>query len=199
MSLIDDRIAMPDATHTMISPANIRYIKHGAGGTWGAASLDNDRIEWGVAADSHAHAEAGDWAAAKAAYIAIGTGTATGYVREMRDFYTLGADTLWITFARGFLWWAFAEPEVIYTGAETSTEGSRYRRTIGRWRNTDVTGRPLAVHSLSSALTQLAGYPRTICSVGAADDGASTPRRGRRWQQRGGRSGLPASHTLGAC
>jgi hypothetical protein len=171
MSLLADRIAMPDATLTRISPANIRYIKLGAGGAWEAASLDGDRIEWGFASDSHALAKAGDWASAKARYIAQGTSpaTATSNVRELRDFYTLGADTLWITFARGFLWWAFAEPAVIYKGAETGPEGSRHRRTIGQWRNTDVSGQPLTMNSLSTVLTQLAGYPRTICSVGAAD------------------------------
>ncbi len=162
---------MPSTPTAKISPATVRYIKLGAGGGWEAASLDGDRIEWGFASDSHACAEGGEWERVKAAYMAAGTSpaTATSYVREMKEFYTLGADTLWITFARGFLWWAFAEPEVIYRGVETPVEGSRYRRTIGPWRNTDVEGRPLAMHSLSTALTQLAGYPRTICSVAASD------------------------------
>ncbi|WP_156680876.1 restriction endonuclease [Sphingomonas profundi] len=162
---------MTDTTPTHIAPANIRYIKLGAGGRWEATSLDGARIDYGFATDDHARAAAGDWDGLKATYIAAGVAaaTASGYVREMRDFYTLGTDTLWITFARGFLWWAFAETGVIFRGDETRTEGSRYRRTIGPWRNTDILGRALALHGLSTVLTQLAGYPRTICSVAASD------------------------------
>jgi hypothetical protein len=162
---------MSDASNAAITPAACRYIKLGAGGAWEAASLDQGRIYWGNAADAHAHAAAGDWEAARADYLAKGVlpATATGYVRELRDFYTLGSDTLWITFARDHLWWAFAEPEVVFVGPETKSAGSRYRRTIGPWRNTDVHGCPLAMHALSTSLTQLAGYRRTICSVGAAD------------------------------
>lgn len=48
----------------------------------------------------HDYAVAGDWDGAKAAYIDQGVlpSTATGYVRELKDFYQLGADTLWSTF-----------------------------------------------------------------------------------------------------
>ncbi|MET0371173.1 MAG: restriction endonuclease, partial [Sphingobium sp.] len=171
MSLISDRTVMPDIMPTRIDPTNVRYIKLGAGGGWEAASLDGDRIDFGFVTDDHARAAAGDWDGVKAAYLTAGlsAGTASGYVREIRDFYTLGTDTLWITFARGFLWWAFAEPEVVYRGDETRAEGSRYRRTIGPWRKTDVQGKPLAMHGLSTLLTQLAGYRRTICGVGASD------------------------------
>jgi hypothetical protein len=58
---------------------------------------------------------------------------------------------------------------VVFVGPETRSEGSAYRRTIGPWRNTGIHDRPLAMHALSTSLTQLAGYRRTICSVGAAD------------------------------
>ena len=34
--------------------------------------------------------------------------------REIVDFYTLGEDCLWITFARDHLWWTFAEPLVTW-------------------------------------------------------------------------------------
>lgn len=47
-------------------------------------------------------------------------------MREVKDFYTLGSDCLWITFADGSLWWAFAWPEVTML---ERTEGPYASRT----------------------------------------------------------------------
>jgi hypothetical protein len=162
---------MLDPSIKPIAPAEARYIKLGAGGTWEASSLDQGRIYWGSDADNHEHAEARDWTAARALYIQQNAlpSTATSWTRELREFYTLGADTLWITFARDHLWWAFAQPEVVFVGAASKAEGSRYRRTIEPLRNTDIYGRTLSMHTLSSKLTQLAAYRQTICSVGARE------------------------------
>ena len=77
----------------------------------------------------------------------------------------LGPNDLWITFARGHLWWAFAKPGVHLTGGDVKKEGEGYRIVIDRWRNIDVIGRPLTMDSLSTRLTQLAGYRGTICNV----------------------------------
>ena len=44
--------------------------------------------------------------------------------REIRDFYTLGTDSLWVTFVDGHLWWVFAESEVIWLGVEESGQGT---------------------------------------------------------------------------
>ena len=55
---------------------------------------------------------------------------------------------------------------MIDRGSETKAEGSRYRRTIGPWRNADVARAPLAMHTLSTRLTQIAAYRGTICAVG---------------------------------
>ncbi len=95
--------------------------------------------------------------------------TATRYLRELRDFHTLGPDCMWITFARGHLWWGFAEPDVFRTSGTSPSEGAIYRKVIGGWRNTDVEDRPLTVEGLSSKLTQLAGYRSTMCNVAEAD------------------------------
>jgi hypothetical protein len=154
-----------------IAPAAIRYIKLGPGGAWEAAALDGGRIDWGNAEDPHELAAAGRWEAAKQAYLDAGVlpSTATAYLRELKDLYTLGSDSLWITFARGHLWWAFAEPEVVRNSNHSPDEGDCYRRVIGGWRNTDLNGRPLVMDGLSSKLTQLSGYRRTICNVAASD------------------------------
>lgn len=133
---------MLDTTLALIAPAHCRYIKLGPGGAWEAAALDQGRLYWGTDGDDHHAGEVGDWDGARRGYITAGAqpGTATSWRRELRDFYTLGRDTLWITFARDHLWWAFAEPEVVLVGAATKTEGTRYRRTIGPWRSTDLAG-----------------------------------------------------------
>lgn len=175
-------MGIASATHEVGSPelerlANatrdgVRYIKLGAGGAWEIASLKQGRILWGNSLDPHDLALAGDWDAARQHYLSNGIrpDTATGYVRELKDLYTSGSDTLWITFAGGFLWWAFAESDVMMmNGADEQGSGLRYRRTIGPWRNTDVNGLPLAMADLSSSLTKVAAYRRTICSVEAVD------------------------------
>ena len=154
-----------------VAPANVRYIKLGPGGAWESASLDGGRIDWGNKADPLTLAAAADWEGARQSYLDAGLlpSTATGYLRELKDFYTLGRDCLWITFARGHLWWGFAEPEVATTSGADPDEGAYYRNVIGGWRNTDAKGKPLTIEGLSSKLTQLAGYRRTICNVGASD------------------------------
>lgn len=160
----------PGSEDQRVQPATVRYIKLGPGGAWESASLDGGRIDWGEAVDLHELALTQDWDGARRHYLAAGImpSTATGYVRELKDFYTLGSDCLWITFARGHLWWCFAEPEVAFIGGSGERKGSRYRRTIAGWRNTDIAGRSLTMDSLSTRLTQLAAYRRTICNVAEA-------------------------------
>ena len=160
-----------DGEAARIKPGEVRYIKLGPGGVWESASLDGGRIDWGIPENPHDLAHAQDWVAAKQFYIdrSIAPATATGFVRELHDFHTLGPSDLWITFARGHLWWAFAEPGVHLSGGDGKKEGEGYRTVIDPWRNTDVMGRPLTVDSLSTRLTQLAGYRGTICSVRKRD------------------------------
>ncbi len=170
-----------------VNPGEIRYIKLGPGGAWEASSLDRGRLDWGIPHNPFDLADAEDWAGARQFYIDHGArpATATGAARELRDFHTLDRNDLWITFARGHLWWTFAEPGVHLSNGDGKREGEGYRTVIDRWRNTDVLGRPLTIDSLSSQLTQLAGYRGTICSVRERDyllrriNAAEEPRVGR--------------------
>jgi hypothetical protein len=43
--------------------------------------------------------------------------------------------------------------------------GERMRRSIGGWHNTDINGVPLRTSSLSTKLTKVASYRRTVCAV----------------------------------
>lgn len=96
-------------------------------------------------------------------------GKAKDSTRKVQDYYMLGADCLWITFADGYLWWGFAEPEVM-TRMETSpTSASRARKIIGGWRNATLRGEPLRMSDLTTRLTQAANYRGTICAVRAGN------------------------------
>jgi hypothetical protein len=153
-----------------VSPSTIRYIKLGAGGRWESA-LDRGMLEWGTVEDSHIAALAGDWAAVTQAYIAQGRipATATGYTTEARAFFGADPDTMWITFARGRMWWCFAEPEVHATD-QGDPDAAFYRVARDGWSDRDVDGVVLDLDRLSTRLTQLQNYQRTICGLTADQD-----------------------------
>ena len=150
-----------------INAVSVRYIKLGAGGRWENPSLDNGRIDWGLPSDPHDDALEGNWPEVTTHYASSGLtpAVATGYTNEAKAFYTNGADALWITFARGRMWWAFAEPDILWLGGDGTKHGTRYRNTVSGWHDSDITGVVLNADRLSTKLTQLASYRRTSCQV----------------------------------
>jgi hypothetical protein len=151
--------------------SEVRYIKLGLGGRWQERALTEDRIYWSIATDPVHEATRGDWGAAAAKYRVeySAQASATGALRELRDFFTLGTDALWITFARGRMWWAFSEPAELVQGEVGPGDPAACRRTIGPWRSTDRYGQQLDQAALSTKLTQMAAYRRSICAVAEAD------------------------------
>ena len=155
-----------------IDPSIIRYIKLGAGGGWARACLDQGEVHFGYAAVPHEMCLAGDWESVTEVLMeneGRSLSKARDGVREIRDFYTLGAGCLWVTFADGHLWWAFAEPEVTWLGGDGEGQGVRMRKTVDGWCKTNVEGTPLRIDGLSTRLTQVAAYRQTICRVKASD------------------------------
>ena len=152
-------------------PEATRYIKLGAGGAWAREAIASGTIPFGYPMVPHDLCAAGDWDSVREALISNGwkLGSATSGAREIREFYTLSAHCLWITFADGHLWWAFAEPDVEYLGDPGDEAPSRQRKVIGQWRSTALDGTPLTLRTLSSALTRTAGYRMTICSIERED------------------------------
>ena len=148
----------------------MRYIKLGAGGRWERESLDQGRLDWGLPTDPHEIALAGNWGALREHYQALRTtpGSVTADLTETQAFYDGDPDALWITFARGKMWWAFAEPEVQWLGGDGASYGTRYRIARDGWHDSDLAGAALHIDRLSSSLTQVAGYRRTICGVAEA-------------------------------
>ncbi|MFT5488784.1 MAG: hypothetical protein ACI9JL_004523 [Paracoccaceae bacterium] len=154
-----------------IEPTDIRYIKLGAGGKWVKQSLEQGLLPFGYVDVPDEPCRQGHWEAVHQSFVDSGRrpGKAKDAVREIRGFYELGPECLWITFADGHLWWTYAEPIVIWQGKGDPEQAPRIRNTIGGWRNTDIDGEPLTIDNLSTRLTQVAAYRQTICRVKESD------------------------------
>jgi hypothetical protein len=152
-----------------IRPSDARYIKLGAGGRLAQDCIAHGAIRLGFDGVSHAACRAGDWEAVRRSLHKPGKapGAATNQAQQIEDFYTLGADTLWITFWSGKLWWAFAEPGVVCDPSQDYL--TRHRRAIGPWRCTDIAGHELKTAAFSTKLTQLAAFRGTLCKVKQLD------------------------------
>ena len=155
-----------------ITPNHIRYLKLGAGGRWVDDAFEHGELQFSHHLVPHNLCLKGDWGAV-AAYVETHLGRSPGKAkdaaREIRDFYTLSDDCLWVTFARNHLWWAFAEPEVVWREPDERDRAPRSRKVIGTWSNKDVRGKPLRIDRLSTRLTQVAAYRQTLCRIKEED------------------------------
>ena len=150
------------------NPTDVRYIKLGQGGAWAPDAFDQGIIPFGYHSADHAACLAGNWDAIRGQLGRTSAGASQG-VREIDDFYNLPDTTLWITFAAGHLWWAFAAGKPEINAQATPATASRLRRTRDGWHRTTLRGKPLTMRSLSSALTRTGNYRMTICAVDRAD------------------------------
>jgi hypothetical protein len=154
----------------------VRYIKLGKGGCWSDISLDRSEIHFGFGTVSHEMATRKNIDEIRQHQAALGRkgNAASDDAREVLTFYSMGRECLWITFARGHLWWTFSAPEVTWIGGDSSgrdspEHGFRVRKCDG-WRKLDENGDPLRIDGLSTSLTQVAAYRRTICRVESSED-----------------------------
>jgi len=109
-------------------------------------------IPFGYRSVGHRACLAGNWDEVRRQLLGMGRtekGVSQG-LRELKDFYGLPENTLWVTMADGHFWWAFAEGPVVGVEAGNSDEPARYRRTRAGWSKTSLTGEPLTVRSLNS-------------------------------------------------
>jgi len=149
-----------------IAPREVRYIKLGPSGAWERHCVAAGEMHFKYAEVPHEPCLAGDWEAVKVVLLEkqVCKPAAVGdALREIQAFYTLGSDCLWITFTADRLCWGFAEPEVTWLGGGAA--GPRMRRMIGGWRHQSLAGRTLLKDDLSSSLTRIHGYQKTICGV----------------------------------
>src|SRR6185437_13186467 len=104
----------------------VRYIKLGRrGGCWEDLALSKGELHFGYGGATHELALQGDSDKIKEHLISLGryVQAAARDAREVQDFYQLGGDCLWVTFAKDHLWWAFAEPEVTWCGGGGALHG----------------------------------------------------------------------------
>lgn len=156
-----------------INASKAKYIKLGSGGEWQDMCLADGTARMGYYEVPHALGQAADHDGIKQLYIDRGSipRTATSHARQVIDFYDQGADTLWITFANGYLYWAFLEPAVEFIGSDKALyqNGSRLRRTMSGWSNLSLGGDVLLESNLNGKLTSVKSYRATICEVSELD------------------------------
>jgi hypothetical protein len=153
------------------TPSAVRYIKLGQGGAWAAEAIEQSIIPFGFSQVPHAPCAAGDWDKVRQ-ILAAGGRTKSGVsqgARELRDFYELPDDALWITFADRHLYWTFAWSAMVAFRDPVPGGWHRFRPCIGGWSRMSLTGEPLSTTSLSSALTRVAGFRQTICTIERQD------------------------------
>ena len=182
MNIIETQRRMPvasanksqalDARPTQLfEPGAIRYIKLGENGKWASKAFELGIIPFGYTLVDHGSCRAGDWDEVRRQLVGMGRSTqgASQGLREIKDFYCLPEDTLWVTAADGHIWWAFAEGPVRVMEGDDFGRPARYRRVRANWSNKSLTGKPLTLRTLSSALTRTAHFQMTICAVKQAD------------------------------
>jgi len=166
MKKAPSRSATPSAIH----PDRVRYIKLGRGGKWERECLDRGIVRFGFGAASPQRfplCSAGKWDELTESFVAEGKdkGTATRFTNETRLFFQDDGSTLWITFVGEQLCWGF----LTATAPQPHPDGGVWRAVAGGWKRTDLNGEPLTKDRLSGAVTKLAAYRGTTCSVDVAE------------------------------
>lgn len=148
----------------LIEPDTIRFIKLGEKGRWEKSCVEDEgTIRLGYNSPYHENSLAGDWEPVRAFWLNYREGkqgSAARDLNQIRDFYELSEDGLWITFYKRKLYWCFAEKQVIQRD-----DGSRTRSAINGWSCEDLNGNKLTVESIDGRVTKVQGFRGTICAV----------------------------------
>lgn len=146
-----------------------RYIKLGEKAEWEKLCFQDGTLRLGFYEAPHEYGLAGDRNAIAEIYRSWGRNraTATSYANQVGAFYDEPEDTLWITFANGYLYWCQACTDVEFLGQDKPAfpTGSRLRRTKAGWHNTDIAGRALAIPDITGKLLVTSAYRSTICLI----------------------------------
>lgn len=156
-----------------IEASAAKYIKLGEGGDWQNFCVEDGTARLGYYEVPHELGMARDRDGIRQLYLDQGLvkQVASSHARQVIDFYASTDDTIWITFANGFLYWALLEPEVEFLGQNRHDfpQGSRLRHTQSGWSNKSLGGTVLLESDLNGALTSVKSYRGTICDVHAID------------------------------
>src|SRR6266446_10661129 len=149
----------------------VRYIKLGEKGKWAAGAIEGGVIPFGYPAVDHQACVTGDWDRVRDQLVKMGrtAGGVSQGLRELKEFYGLPEDTLWVAMADAHFWWAFASGPVFELDRKNFGGPARCRRTRAGWSKASLNGEPLSTRGLSSALIRTASYQMTICTIKHAD------------------------------
>lgn len=150
-----------------ISPATVQFIKLGEAGEWEQRCLSEGTLRFGYHETPNSLCVEGQWADVHEIWLNIREGkkgNASSDVRQIKTFYMADAETLFITFRGGFLYWCRPAGPV-----KVLADGSRVRKTMEGWQNTSIGGALLTTDQLSGDLLKVQGYRGTICNVSAHD------------------------------
>ena len=142
---------------------NAFYIKLGRGGSWEADSIASSRMRLGWRNQSLADINAGRWDAISEQLRNEQPDkpqVATTDLNRLRDITLSTPEDLWITFHGAKLWWARLSP-----GPVQEDHISKFRPTLGDWRDTSLSGKLLVVNDLPGKIAQLQGFRGTVCRV----------------------------------
>ena len=142
---------------------NAFYIKLGRGGEWENESIDRGLLRFGWSDVALEDINADRWSLIEKQLQRSGEQTrraseATRAYNGIRYIAESGSNDIWITFSRSKLWWTRLACSPVEEDAT-----SKFRRTAGRWRDTDVKGQPLFANQLPGKLAQTQAFRWTMC------------------------------------
>ena len=158
-----------------IKPTNIRFIKLGVNGCWEEKSITKEnviRLGYEFKPETNMHEECLNdrWDKCREYCIehwSKDSGAVTRHVNQIRDFYTLDENTLWITFYGRKLYWAFCDSTVHLD--EDQTRWRKVKSNGGKWSCLDRNGKELTIDNLDGRVTKVQAYRGTICGVEMED------------------------------
>ncbi|HXM48189.1 MAG TPA: restriction endonuclease [Pyrinomonadaceae bacterium] len=146
-----------------IKPETVRFIKLGEGGKWESSCIEEGTIRLGYNSPYHENCLAGDWEPVRAYWLKYRNGNkrvAASDVNQIRAFYELSENSLWVTFFKRKLYWCFANNQVMQI-----EDGSRIRHTLEGWSCKDINGNNLTIENLDGRISKVQGFRGTICAV----------------------------------
>jgi hypothetical protein len=144
--------------------SKILFIKLGKGNEFAQECIENNYIKLDYRTVNHELCIKNQWQRVQDFFIneeKTKKQVATSHTNQIKQFYTEGENTLWLTFSDNKLWWCFSKLDITVNEDNTKT-----RPAIGKWFDSDILGNILLTSNLSGKLLKTHGYQGTICNVG---------------------------------
>ncbi|WP_320110744.1 DUF6508 domain-containing protein [Draconibacterium orientale] len=147
--------------------SKILFIKLGKGNEFAQECIENNYIKLDYRTVNHELCIKNQWERVQDFFIneeKTKKQVATSHTNQIKQFYTEGETTLWLTFNGNKLWWCFSKLDITVNEDNTKT-----RPTIGKWFESDILGNPLLTSNLSGKLLKTHGYQGTICNISESE------------------------------